>query len=195
MKPVGGRLRQPRRMMAFALALVIHASVVCVGASIASLPAAPQVERVLLTAVIAHDEGRRPLPPVVDLSPPPQLDMPVARVMSPPMIGEVALAPVAVAPVQRAARVDLSACDRPSYPVAASSAKVSGLSQVRVTVDPDGRVLDAQVEQSAGPSPEHQLLDAALLDALRTCRFSPAIGVDGGPTGGTVLVSYAWRSD
>jgi len=49
-----------------------------------------------------------------------------------------------------------------SYPLAARRARLEGVVQLRVTLLPDGRLIDARVERSSG----HALLDQAALDLL-----------------------------
>ncbi|HZP65700.1 MAG TPA: TonB family protein [Rudaea sp.] len=54
-----------------------------------------------------------------------------------------------------------------TYPLAARRAHIEGVVQLRVTLLPDGRLVDAHVEQSSG----HPMLDQAALDLL--ARASP----------------------
>ena len=54
-----------------------------------------------------------------------------------------------------------------SYPLEARRARIEGVVQLRVTLMPDGRLVDARVEQSSG----HLVLDRAALDLL--ARASP----------------------
>jgi protein TonB len=49
-----------------------------------------------------------------------------------------------------------------TYPLAARRAHIEGVVQMRVTLMPDGRLVDARVERSSG----HPVLDAAALDLL-----------------------------
>jgi periplasmic protein TonB len=49
-----------------------------------------------------------------------------------------------------------------SYPLAARRARIEGVVELRVTLMPDGRLVDARVERSSG----HPLLDQAALDLL-----------------------------
>jgi TonB family protein len=66
------------------------------------------------------------------------------------------------------APVLLKQVDAP-YPADAADAGVSGTVVLEVDLGPDGRVIDARVTQSAGPS-----LDAAAIQAVRQFEFSPA---------------------
>lgn len=65
-------------------------------------------------------------------------------------------------------------CPPPRYPAAARRTMPEGTTVLRMKVDADGHVLDREVVQSSGASPEHRLLDIALDQAYRTCTFPPA---------------------
>jgi TonB family protein len=55
----------------------------------------------------------------------------------------------------------------PVYPAVAKSARVGGTVQVELTIDPDGKVADAQVVKSV------PLLDQAALDAVKQWEYAP----------------------
>ena len=58
---------------------------------------------------------------------------------------------------------------RPAYPRLAERARLEGTVQVRLIVEPDGRVSDIRIAKSSG----HDILDRAALDALGSWRFDP----------------------
>jgi len=97
-------------------------------------------------------------------------------------------------PASAAERGDRPHDCRPTYPAAAMRAKVEGMTRVRLDVDAEGHVA-AAVAQSAGPTPEHKLLDEAAVQALAHCPITPGRDAHGKPVSASMNVDYFWRLD
>ena len=76
----------------------------------------------------------------------------------------------------------------PVYPEAARDRGIEGAPVVDLLVSEEGQILDAQVVDSAGA-----LLDGALLEAVATWRFSPAL-LKGIPVSMRMRVQHVFRA-
>ena len=80
------------------------------------------------------------------------------------------------------------------YPAAALKAKAEGTTKLQLAIDAAGRIDSAQVVESAGLTPEHKLLDNAVVRSLTGCTlWQPRRDVDGHPIPYTLSMSYVWR--
>lgn len=144
-------------------------------------------------------------PPEVNVNPPPtpaptitttQVAPPVQAVTVTPAPAIVASAPPA--PPRRAASpviADIRSCAPTSddYPTAARRAEAEGMTRVRFTIGPDGRVVAAEVVKSAGPTREHKMLDRLAMTKLSECRFKAGTDENGKAVGASVDFEYIWK--
>lgn len=145
-----------------------------------------------------------PPPEVQIANPPPAPTISVTR-EAPPPAPPVAIAPppapVAAPPAPPVARqaiparIDVSSCEKPEYPAAATRAEATGTTKIRFTVDASGKVSKSELEKSAGSSREHRLLDRAAIEALSKCPFKPGMDEQGKPVGAVAIVEYVWKLD
>ncbi len=152
-------------------------------------------------------------PPEVQVNPPPtpaptitttQVAPPPAPVTVSP-VPAAAPAPVAAAPAPppppraaaRPAIGNVGACapKNEDYPPAAQKAEATGTTRVKFTVGADGKLANAEVIKSAGPTREHRLLDRMAVTKLSECAFKPGIDENGKAVGGSFEVEYVWKLD
>jgi protein TonB len=81
----------------------------------------------------------------------------------------------------------------PEFPAAAQRAGTTGISRIRLTVDATGKVTNAEVVGSSGPTRENRLLDNAAKAAFSSCKAIPGIDENGHPTGSTFVAEYVWK--
>jgi protein TonB len=99
-----------------------------------------------------------------------------------------------VAPTARPPRIlTIASSCQPVYPAAAMRAGATGTTAVRLSVTAAGKILQADVTHSSGPTREHRLLDRAALQAFATCPFVPGVDSAGRPVGGTVDLTFDWH--
>lgn len=123
----------------------------------------------------------RPVEQPVRVAPPPAPAPAPAAPPAPPA------PPVRVAPV-----LNFNACEKPDYTTAARRAETQGTVVVIYAMEIDGRITEASVEKSSGPTREHKQLDRATLDAVRACKGRPGT-VDGKPERLSGRVEYVWK--
>jgi protein TonB len=168
------------------------------------------------------EETKPPPPPPENLPPPPKLAPPPPSFVPPPEVivnppptpaptitttpvapppAPVTIAPAptpappAPAPAQLAAQPAIgNASDcKPEYPPAAHRAQVGGTTTIRFTIDATGKMVNAEVVRSAGPSREHKLLDRTAVNALSGCTFRAGRDANGQPIGASFTLEYVWK--
>jgi periplasmic protein TonB len=146
-----------------------------------------------------HIARPRPVPPVVQSTPE------RAAAPAPPTVPTVSAAAPTIAAARprkevgaardlsRPAKIVVAKCDQPVYPAVARRQEATGTSRIRFEVDAQGRVVSAEVVQRSGRSRAHRQLDAAAVDALSQCQFTPGRDKHGLPVGGHASVDYVWQ--
>lgn len=137
-------------------------------------------------------------PPEVVVNPPPApaptittttVAPPPAPVTIAPAPAPAAPAPTAVAPVMQF--TNASDC-KPDYPAAALKAETQGTTTIRFTIDANGKVANADIIKSSGPSREHRLLDRTAVQSLSECKFRAGRDANGQPITAATTVEYVW---
>jgi bla regulator protein BlaR1 len=111
-------------------------------------------------------------------------------VMKATTFAAVAAALCFAAPAQagdKHAQADFKSCAKPHYPAESLAAKHTGAVDLTFVVEADGSVSDAKIRNSSGYEP----LDVAARDAIKLCKFKPAIK-DGAAVKDSVNVQYVW---
>jgi len=91
------------------------------------------------------------------------------------------------AEINTAPRLLINSCEKPQYPVEARTSSRSGSVQLKLVVNPTGKVVESKVVRSSGD----ERLDSAARSALEACKFEPAMR-DGSLTTGSVQLEYEW---
>jgi periplasmic protein TonB len=141
-------------------------------------------------------------PPEVMVNPPPTpapaittttVAPPPAPVTIAPAPAPAAPAPPTAAPVAaQPALTNVQAC-KPEYPAAAQKAEATGTTTIKFTIDAAGKVANADVVKSSGPSREHRLLDRAAVNSLSNCTFRAGRDTNGQPVVASTTVEYVWK--
>lgn len=164
------------------------------------------------------EEPRPSPPPEVTLPPPPKPAPPPPSFVPPPEVviklpqmpaPSITVTPVAPPPTpmtiappapeappvpvaSTAPSLDFNRCAKPEYNAAARRAETQGATVVAYTMEVDGRITDARVERSSGPTREHRMLDNLTLAAVKACK-GRAGTIDGQPQRLTGRVEYVWK--
>jgi bla regulator protein BlaR1 len=85
------------------------------------------------------------------------------------------------------AQADFKSCAKPNYPAESLAARHTGTVDLTFLVEADGSVADAKIRNSSGYEP----LDVAARDAIKLCKFKPAIK-GGVAVKDSVNVQYVW---
>ena len=169
------------------------------------------VEAVLMEETKPDIPPPPPPPPPKNLPPPPPAYVPPVEVAvaTPPPVNAIAAVsntpqPVAppsplpvqvnappappAPPVQTAAIISASSCEKPEYPSASKRLEEEGTVQLKFLVGVDGKVIESAVEKSSG----FRRLDEAARAGLSKCQFKPST-VDGKPQQSWASMKYTWR--
>jgi len=84
-------------------------------------------------------------------------------------------------------RLAIGSCEKPQYPAAARESGESGTVQLKLVVNPTGKVVDSKVVRSSG----FERLDEAARRALEVCNFEPAVR-ERTPRTASVELEYVW---
>ena len=131
-------------------------------------------------------------PPEVVVQAPPQNAPTITTTQVRPADQPVRIGPPPAPPARVAPMLNFNACEKPEYTTAARRAEASGTVVVIYTMEIDGRITEASVEKSSGPTREHKQLDRATLEAVRACKGRPGM-VDGKPERLSGRVEYVWK--
>ena len=82
---------------------------------------------------------------------------------------------------------------RPGYPVRALERGAHGATHLRFYLDATGKPTAVGIVESAGPTPEHRLLDLAAAKGLIGCPFVAGRDANGQPVPSEVDVTYTWK--
>ncbi|EIT69497.1 energy transducer TonB [Hydrocarboniphaga effusa] len=93
-------------------------------------------------------------------------------------------------PESEPAHVIPDTCAQPVYPPEAQAAGIKGSALLTISVAIDGRVENVSVKQTSG----NAQLDAAAVEAMKQCRFSPATK-NGAPVASQNALRYTFRID
>ena len=189
----------PRRVLGFGVVVLMHVGLVYALAnglaqSVVEIIKGP-METKLIEEIKPEDEKPPPPPPKFMAPPPPQIIMPELQIEAPP--AEVATNAITTGPKQApkaeaapAATVPPRSNPRrpvtqPEYPPTSKRLGEAGTVVMLLTVNEEGKVTDAKIDQSSG---FERLDEAAVKEALRAWKLLP--GTVGGKP---VTMQYRFR--
>ena len=108
-------------------------------------------------------------------------------VPSGPAVPDATTTPADVGGHTMPARMDFTSCDKPHYPAESKTAKHEGTVTLGFLVDTSGAIQEAKIVKSSGK----ELLDVAARDAIKVCKFAPAMK-DGKAVKEWATVQYVW---
>lgn len=88
-----------------------------------------------------------------------------------------------------------NSCFRAEYPVEAQRAHAQGTTEVLLHIDGAGIVRAADIVTPSGPTPQHALLDRAVVAAALDCQMVAPDGADPAQLPPTSTLTYVWRLD
>lgn len=168
----------------------------------------PLEARIIAEAPPAAAPEMRPVPPPQTTSPrvapPPETTIAAPPVPAPSIAAAPIEAPAATAApapeaspapaltLSTAPALDFKRCAKPEYHTAALRARAQGTTVVAYTMGVDGRISEARIEGSSGPTREHRLLDQLTLAAVKACTGRPGT-IDGRPQPLSGRITYEWK--
>jgi bla regulator protein BlaR1 len=103
------------------------------------------------------------------------------------MASMFAAAPARADDQNKRAMADFGTCSKPVYPADAIKQARTGKVTLGFLVAADGSIVEAKVKESSG----HEDLDIAARDAIKLCKFHPAVK-DGTPVQSWMQMQYVW---
>ncbi len=103
------------------------------------------------------------------------------------VVSDAATTPAVAPSITTPAQVVFTSCDKPMYPAQSLTAKHEGTVTLAYLVDTNGVAQEAKVVKSSGK----ELLDVAARDAIKLCKFTPAMK-DGKAVSDWARIQYVW---
>ncbi len=175
---IGMPVKSPlRRYLSVGLVVAIHVAAIYALANGLAVKIVKVVPHVLQAEVIAPPDQKKP-----DVAPPPKVAMdqpkvdtvpvPEIDIAQPPSNQTIDLAPAENAVSDSAVSSVTSTHTRPPYPVMARRMGKEGTVRLKLTISPEGRVVDAAIVKSSGTD---ELDKTAAAWVIAHWRYKPAI--------------------